>query len=546
MVTARRASTGVSRSLRANHLAAARLPGHGAPDQRTGCSGGTTGASLCRLNRIPRRCAERAGLMRDARSRPRTDADVPVAPVEAVRGEKRRQDAVRPHTIELILADGLGVNHHRPAIVTLAPVPPLGARHRLDHLLRGGVAVGVRQQLDAVWRSSPPPSGRPRRPRTGGCRCKTPAPRQREQVRLGQPGALPLRQSVEHQLEPADPEPAAVAPRERRPVGAQASVSWYSGYETRSIGSVPFSAAAQASPSRRRRWPVLCGRDPEAGVIRARPSQQVGMAVLGIAGKHVNLTCAHAASCKRPVGSREPGRRTIHLSTCRPPVDRRGGGDTRLIERHAVADRHVPRGMHHPDRKLGGDAVEILLRRVAPLVEHRIVVARAEDVFVLGRQPAQPAAQRPDDVLDRRDVACRRRREIDPVEPLATCVKWPWPSTKPGINVRPPRSTTWAERPAAANTPSRSPTARMRPPRTATAWASGCRSSIVTTSAFANTAVGSWARPGMSSRNLGPARDRAPAPPAELRARAHSRWPQRGWTELQVALRAARERLVVR
>ena len=246
----------------------------------------------------------------------------------------------------------------------------------------------------------------------------------------------------------------------------------------------------------------------------ARPSQQIGMVVLGDRGKK-----------RQPdVRPRRLLQQAGRLARAGPPDDStlqatlrigRGRGDAGLIQRHAVADRHVPRRVHHPDRQLGGDAIQILLGRVAPLCEHRVVVARAEDVFVLGRQPSEPPAQRLDDVVDRRDVAGRRRREIDPVElardlrevTVAVDEAGDQRVTAEIHDVRPnaqPRPAPHRDRrPQGCGRPAR------RPLR-----ASGCRSSIVTTSALTNTAVGSCARPGIFiSREPGTGAGRRPDQP---------------------------------
>jgi hypothetical protein len=110
------------------------------------------------------------------------------------------------------------------------------------------------------------------------------------------------------------------------------------------------------------------------------------------------------------------------LARARPSNDgaavriRRRRGDAGLIQRDAVADRHVPRGVNDPDRQVGRHAIQIFPGRMAALVQHRVVVTDAQHVLVLGGQPPEPPAQRSDDVVDAGDVPAGRRRQVDPVE----------------------------------------------------------------------------------------------------------------------------------
>jgi hypothetical protein len=70
----------------------------------------------------------------------------------------------------------------------------------------------------------------------------------------------------------------------------------------------------------------------------------------------------------------------------------------------------------HPDRKLGRHPIQILLGRVPPFLQHRIVVTDTQDVLVLGGQPSQPGPERREHLFDAADRARRRRRQVDPVQ----------------------------------------------------------------------------------------------------------------------------------
>ena len=58
---------------------------------------------------------------------------VPVAPIERMRHKERRHDAKPLHAIELILAHGLGVDHHRATIGQT--MLGRGLLHRIQELI---------------------------------------------------------------------------------------------------------------------------------------------------------------------------------------------------------------------------------------------------------------------------------------------------------------------------------------------------------------------------------------------------------------------------
>ena len=68
-----------------------------------------------------------------------------------MRRAKGWDDAEGLHPVQLVLTGELSVHDHGPTIDgPCAPVLPLRARHGLDHLFDGGVAVRVRQHLYAA------------------------------------------------------------------------------------------------------------------------------------------------------------------------------------------------------------------------------------------------------------------------------------------------------------------------------------------------------------------------------------------------------------
>ena len=235
----------------------------------------------------------------------------------------------------------------------------------------------------------------------------------------------------------------------------------------------------------------------------------------------------------------QPGRLTRACAADDHATVRIGRGGRRCRPDRARRCCRPPCGasVDGPDGQIGRHAVQIFFRRVATLCEHRFVVADAEHVLVLRPRgvPAGRAAPRPYarsiDVVPAGGGA-RSTQSSSP----ATCVKCPCPSTKPGTSVLPPMSTRRAPPPAAPSTRRTSPTASIRPLRTATASARGLRSSIVTTSAFTNTAVDSRARPA-SLLETGTPEPNAQISPRPIRA---------GHRKVAALSRFARERLVVR
>jgi hypothetical protein len=102
---------------------------------------------------------------------------------------------------------------------------------------------------------------------------------------------------------------------------------------------------------------------------------------------------------------------------------------------------------------------------------------------ILGPQVGQPALV--DELLADAGPATAQRGVDGLLGPKPTTgpspIQCACESMKPGITVRPPRSTTCVARRLSASTRLLPPTARIRPSRIATASARGCRSSIVTT-----------------------------------------------------------------
>ena len=196
---------------------------------------------------------------------------------------------------------------------------------------------------------------------------------------------------------------------------------------------------------------VLRGGDAEAGIVLAGPPHQVRVVVVGNRREE-----ASAGRGPRPRPAGGPSARASRAAgRCSPPSRiGRGRGDARLIQRHAVADRHVARGVDDPDRAArstrdpdppwsGGAARPASSRR-----------SRRRGCTCAGPRAARAAAR-----------SAAISPSIDDVSPAgggarstqsssrATWVNWPWPSTKPGTNVRPPRST--SPRVAARRRPAR-------------------------------------------------------------------------------------------
>ena len=190
MVTARKASIGVSRCSGPITCAAARRRVT-ALQIRNRMFGGTTGASLCKAEphppppRRPRRVDAEGPLAAQHRRH------VPVAPVEAVRGAERRDDPERLHPVQLVLARRLGVHHHRPAIDPTWPRRAAAPRARPPRSSARSPRRRSRARARARRARSSPP-----RSRSTSSSENSGAPAydgglalRRHQVRLGQPGA---------------------------------------------------------------------------------------------------------------------------------------------------------------------------------------------------------------------------------------------------------------------------------------------------------------------------------------------------------------------
>ena len=318
---------------------------------------------------------------------------VKVAPVESVRRAEGRNDAEIVHPVQLLLAWRAGrapspaggrCAPGRPWRPPRARPPRSSVRWRRRRSRAQAVARRAQKQSATIRYTSSfenrRRAGVGRRLACGG-----------DQVRLGQPGALRLRRAVEDDLQARRCARPPRSPAGRaRPRPASAARAGRADRRRRRSAASRRRPRRATSAGRRRRSRRHRGGDPEAGVVLAGPPDQVRVVVLGDRREERQPDV-------RPGGVPQQPRRLEGAGPTDDPRPRarrrigRGRGDARLVQRHAVADRHLARGVDRPDRKLGGHAIQVFLGRVAPLLEHRVVVADAQDVLVLGGEPARAA-----------------------------------------------------------------------------------------------------------------------------------------------------------
>ena len=308
--------------------------------------------------------------------RPQDGIAVPVAPVEGVHREQRREDAELADRIHLVRTQRMAVDEHRPAVA--GPVAARRLPHRFDHQVDRGVAAGMRQDLPVALVAAGEGLDR----RLGRRRLQAAVIRRRaggrHEVGARQPSRLALRGAVERDLGTADAQPVAVGRamqraaelfRRAEDVGIGDDVDRQKA-TTRRLGQLRDGRAHGAA--------FLGGGVAEGGVkLRARldhrqPGRLVQPAEQGPRADEQRILLHHA------VGLARSGAAAEHA----PQRVGRGRGDARHLQRLGIRCRQVARRMDDQHRNLGRDLVEILARGVAPLAQLAVVVAEAEDQIV--------------------------------------------------------------------------------------------------------------------------------------------------------------------
>ena len=230
----------------------------------------------------------------------------------------------------------------------------------------------------------------------------------RNGIRLGEPRRLALRRAVEEELHAADAEPGEVgvardAALEDGGAGGQERVGHHVDHEPTIAGG-----SLEKLPVGRQGGAVLHRREARACV--------------GALGCVELLELTRVARRRDAPEQRKASHlleHTVGLARTAAPADhtavgiRRVGAETGQLERSRVHRKQVPRRVGHQDGMRGRDRVEIVASGMAPLRQHRVVVALAREPLArCNGIRLEVSAQRPLQIGDRLHGPDRGGREI--------------------------------------------------------------------------------------------------------------------------------------
>ena len=340
--------------------------------------------------------------------RPDRAVTVPVAPVERVHREQRGEHLQPLVGRDLVLAQELTVDQHRPPV--RCGMLHGGRTEGCDQQVRSGLAVGVRDDLDIVGKR---PVDHFEHLLAGRGRIACIAWRiatDRVVVRAIAPGGEPLRRTVDRQLRPGDPEPVQVGSAGVGP--DELAVDQHIGIG-RHVDLQPALCGERAQQLRhgRRSTALLRGRVAIAcPEVHASPGQRLH-AVGTDSAEQLRGRGVVRVLLEDPIRLVRTGAAaddTAHRI-------RRCGTEAHEFERPGVQHREVAGLMNDHDGQFTRDRIEVIAGRVPLLLELCVVVAEADDKPRFLDDPGvghHPVAQ---PLLHRGDVAhaaIRRRQQV--------------------------------------------------------------------------------------------------------------------------------------
>ena len=276
-------------------------------------------------------------------------------------GEVGGHDPFRLHLFDLIVSDGLRMNHDRAAVGLAMPL--VGLLHRGDQLIRRRIAIGMGDHRYSLGKKTihilvrlrigqfriAPVVGRP--------------PLRRHLIGFGEPGRFSLGRAIQPQLDSADAKMIGIgAGNGKLPVRPPSAAMPGIGHHVQLEQALPRRLAQQLQIGQGRRA-FLKGGDAETGVVVLGLFQQTQALRNILCRQQVGIDSMHRGAFQDAIGplaSRNAADRAARWIF-------RLGGNAGGFQAHGIAGHQMAGDMPGHDGMLPGNLVHIQAVGMTPL-----------------------------------------------------------------------------------------------------------------------------------------------------------------------------------